>query len=135
MQTSLFHERRQRNSVTVDAYAQDIKSLFHKAYLQAQQGGEAVESIGRSVLVSQFVAGLIPVLTTKVAGTKGKYEEILVKARFEGAKLRDLGKSAPNTVAQKPLEQSTPTNQPIAAQSQSSQTLKCSRCGVLTKYC
>ena len=62
VQTSLFHDRRQRSSETVDAYAQDLKSLFHKAYPQVQQGGEVAESIGRSVLVSQFVAELIPVL-------------------------------------------------------------------------
>ena len=53
-----------------------------------QQGGKAAESSGGSVLVSQFVAGLIPVLKTMVAGTDGKFEEILVKARFEEAKRR-----------------------------------------------
>ena len=80
---------------------------------------------GRSVLVSQFVAGLIPALKAKVASTDGKFEEILVKARFEEAKLCDLGQSASNSMAQKPVEQS---NQSTVAQRQS-RTVKCSKCG------
>ena len=38
-------------------------------------------------MVSQFVAGLLPALKMKVAG---KFDEILVKACFEEAKLREL---------------------------------------------
>ena len=97
VQTSLFHDRKQGSSETVDTYAQDLKSLFHKAYPQAQQGSEVAESMGRSVLASQFVAGLTPALKAKVAGTEGKFEEILVKARFEEAKLRNLSHSTPKS--------------------------------------
>ena len=80
VQTSLFHEQKQGEKESVDAYAQDLKSLFHKAYPPVQQGGEAAESIGKSVLVSQFVAGLLPALKMKVAGVDGKFDKILVKA-------------------------------------------------------
>ena len=55
-----------------------------------------------------------------------------MKARFEEAKLRDLGQSAPNSVVQKPIEQSTPANQSLVAQRQSSppsRTIKYSKCG------
>ena len=37
-----------------------------------------------------FVAGLLPALKMKVDGVDGKFDEILVKACFEKAKLREL---------------------------------------------
>lgn len=46
--------------------------------------------MGKSVLGSQFMAGLLPSLKSKVAGTEGEFEEILIKARFKEAKLHDL---------------------------------------------
>ena len=42
--------------------------------------------MGRAVLAYQFVAGLTPVLRTKVAGMEGSFEQLLVKAQFEKAK-------------------------------------------------
>ena len=42
------------------------------------------------MLVSQFVAGLKSMLKSKIAGTEGGFDEVLVKARFDEAKLRDL---------------------------------------------
>ena len=47
IQTSLFHERKQGQNESVDSYAQNLKSLFHKAYPQVQQGGELAASIGK----------------------------------------------------------------------------------------
>ena len=117
----------------MDVYAQDLKSLFHKAYPQVQQGGEAAESIGKSVLVSQFVAGLLPALKMKVAGVDGKFDEILVKARFEEAKLREL--SAASTVSTtstpQPGKQATtavapgPSSVPIKGPQPSTKSFKC----------
>ena len=46
--------------------------------------------MGQSLLSSQFVAGLVPELKTKVAGLEGSLEKLLTKARFEEAKIRDL---------------------------------------------
>ena len=40
VQTSLFHDRKQGDHESVDKYAQDLKSHFHKAYPQSQQGNE-----------------------------------------------------------------------------------------------
>ena len=47
--------------------------------------------MGRTVLAYQFVAGLLPDIRIKVAGTEGTFDQLLMKARFEEAKLRDLG--------------------------------------------
>ena len=44
--------------------------------------------MGQSVLSSQFVAGLIPELKTKIAGVEGNLENLLTKARSEEAKLK-----------------------------------------------
>lgn len=46
--------------------------------------------MGHSVLSSQFVAGLLPSLKTKVAGVEGDFDQLLVKARFEEAKLKEF---------------------------------------------
>ena len=90
VQTSMFHDRKQKEKETVDAYAQELKALFYKAYPQVQEGDGAAESMGRSVLSSQFVAGLLPPLKSKLAGVEGDFEKLLVKARFEEAKLREF---------------------------------------------
>ena len=68
VQTSLFHDRKQRDQESVDSYVQDLKARFYKAYPQVHQGSDTAESMGRSVLASQFVAGLNPALKSKVAG-------------------------------------------------------------------
>ena len=48
------------------------------------------EAMGQSVLANQFVSGLQLELKSKVVGFEGNFEQLLVKARFEEAKLRDL---------------------------------------------
>ena len=87
VQSSLFHERKQKASESVDAYAQDLHRLFHLGYPRAQQGSQEAEDMGRSVLASQFVAGLLPDIKLKLAGVEGSLDELLVKARFQEAKL------------------------------------------------
>ena len=88
VQTTLFHERKQKVKEDVDTYAQDLRNLFQKAY--ARQGSGEAEEMGRSVLAHQFAAGLLPDLKVKVAGVEGTFEELLARARLEEAKLRDL---------------------------------------------
>ena len=90
VQTSLFHDRKQLDSETVDTYAQDLRGLFHKAYPSSKRGTHEAERIAQIVLTNQFVAGLRTSLKAKVAGTEGSFEELLTKARFEEAKLREL---------------------------------------------
>ena len=88
--SNLFHQRRQKVGETVDHYAQDLRRLFYKAYPRAGQGTEEAEDLGQSVLAYQFVAGLTPALRTKIAGVEGNFDQLLVKARFEDVKIRDL---------------------------------------------
>ena len=70
VQSSLFHERKQKPQETVDAYAQDLRRLFHAAYPQTQQGTQETENMGWSVLAYQFVSELHPELKAKLAGEK-----------------------------------------------------------------
>ena len=72
----------------MDQYAQELHKLFYKAYPRARQAGEQAQEFGHLVLAYQFTAGLLPSLRSKVAGVEGSFEQLLVKARFEEAKLR-----------------------------------------------
>ena len=65
--------------------------------------------MGQSVLSSQFVAGLIPELKTKVAGVEGDLGKLLTKARFEEAKLRDLAGGIKQPSTPKPKSEHPPT--------------------------
>ena len=51
--------------------------------------------MGQTLLANQFVAGLRPDLKRKLIGVEGVLEELILKARFEEAKSRELepGKS------------------------------------------
>ena len=94
VQTSLFHDRKQRAGESVDEYAQDLQQLFLKAYPRVQQGSSEAEQLGKSVLASQFVAGLRGNIKLKLAGSDGDFDHLLTRARFEEAKDRDLGDHA-----------------------------------------
>ena len=90
VQSSLFHDRKQKTGESVDDYAQDLRTLFHKAYPYAQQGTQEAEKLGQLVLVNQFVAGLLEDIKAKVVGIEGGFDQLLSRARFEEAKLCDL---------------------------------------------
>ena len=81
---------------SVDDYDQDLQSLFHKAYTSVQGESEEAEAMGQSVLSYQFVAGLRDELKAKLVGCTGIFEELLGKARFEEARLRDVVTPKPN---------------------------------------
>lgn len=89
--SSLFHDKKQSITETVDQYAQELHFLFNKAYPSTQQGTKEAETFGQTVLVNQFVAGLLPELKSKLVGIEGGYSHLLAKARFEEAKLHHLG--------------------------------------------
>ena len=91
VQSSKFHERKQGPTESVDNYAQELQGLFHRAYASTQHEGGGAEAMGKSVLRSQFVAGLRAELRAKVVGCPGDFEELLGKARFEEARLREVG--------------------------------------------
>ena len=89
VQSSIFHERKQKDGESVDDYAQDLRKLFHRAYSSTRGGGET-EAMGRSVLSNQFVAGLIDNIKAKIVGRTGTFEELLAQARFEAARQKNL---------------------------------------------
>ena len=90
VQSSRFHERKQGVRESVDDYAQDLQRLFHRAYARTAHIGGGAEQMGQSVLQYQFIAGLQADLKAKVVGCSGSFEELLSKARFEEARLREM---------------------------------------------
>ena len=89
--SSLFHDKKQGARESIDQYAQDLRSLFYKAYPNVQQGTKEAEALAQTVLVNQFVAGLLPEIKSKLVGTEGNFSQLLAKARFKEAKLHHLG--------------------------------------------
>jgi len=59
IQSSLFHDRKQDISESVDYYAQELRTLFHRAYPSVYQGTKKAHALGQTVLANQFVAGLL----------------------------------------------------------------------------
>lgn len=94
VESSRFHERKQGAEETVDAYAQSLRRLFYRAYPHREQGSSEAEAMGQSVLANQFVSGLRANIKAKVAGMEGALEQLLAKARFEEAKVRDLAEAS-----------------------------------------
>ena len=100
VQTSVFHDRQQKVEESVDSYTQDLRKLFIKAYPMSKQGSKEAKEMGKTVLANQFIVGLVPELKRKVAGSERDFEQLLTKACFEEAKLREV------TVKSKPTSQS-----------------------------
>lgn len=50
VQTSQFHERKQRASEVVDSFAQELRWLFQKAYPSTSQGSKEAEDMGKLYL-------------------------------------------------------------------------------------
>lgn len=90
LQTQMFHSRKQGPTESVDDFAQELRKLHSKAYSATMGGNPEAEKVGQIVLVNQFVSGLRSELQAKVVGVEGGMEEIVTKARFEEAKLKEL---------------------------------------------
>ena len=59
-----------------------------------QQGTREAETLGQTMLTNQFVVGtieLLPDIKSKIVGSKGNFNQFLLKTRFEEVKLRELG--------------------------------------------
>ena len=102
VQSSKFHGRKQRATETVDQYAQDLRKLFLRAYSSTQREAPGAETMAQSVLAYQFVDGLLPNIKMKLAGSEGTFEELLSKARFQEARLRDVATAERKSVQPKP---------------------------------
>ena len=121
VQTSKFHERKQRPNEAVDDYAQELQRLFHRAYATTQHEGRGAETMGKSVLWYQSIAGLRAELKAKVVGCSGDFDALLSKARFEEARLREVrpernqekeNEHSSGGRQEPPPAQSTPRNRP-----------------------
>ena len=145
--SQMFHDRQQKPKETVDEYAEALKKLYAKAYFNLTRGGHEAEVMGQSVLANQFVAGLKPELKAKVVGSEGSMEQLLMKARFEEAKWKELARVTPNNSQKRPggqREAATPQPQSAGASTTSSENLSkkfgrsvtvkksCFNCGLTT---
>ena len=72
VQSQLFHSRRQKVNEKVEDYAQDLSRLYQKAYIQANQSSQETETMGKAVLVYQFV---LPEIQVKVAGIEETFDQ------------------------------------------------------------
>ena len=51
----------------------ELRTLFHKAYPNVQQGTREVEALDQTILTNQFVVGLIPDIKAKIVGSEGNF--------------------------------------------------------------
>lgn len=89
----MFHERKQNPQESVDEFVEDLKRLFSKAYAEKSYVTPEAESMGETILANQFVAGLQPCLKARLMGTEGTFktfDQLLLKARFEEVKSKEL---------------------------------------------
>ena len=135
IQTRLFHDRVQGAKETVDEFAQALWRLFNKAYSTVMRGGPEANSMAQTVLANQFISGLRSDLKAKVMGTEGNLGQLLVKARFEEAKKRELvatnkanvpQSKPPGQLSQNTQARSAPTTTPTPVKSDKS----CYNCGM-----
>ena len=63
------------------------------------RGTLEAEKVGQTILASQFVAGLCPSLQAKIVGMEGDMDQLVLKARFEEAKSKELSSSKQARVA------------------------------------
>ena len=59
--------------------------------------------MGKVALASQFVTGFWEDIKAKLAGCDGDLDQLLVKARFEEAKIKDLGSKGTASVPRRPV--------------------------------
>ena len=77
--------------------------MFWKAYPSASRGSQEAEEMGKVALASQFVTGFWEDIKAKLAGCDGDLDQLLVKARFEEAKIKDLGSKGTASVPRRPV--------------------------------
>ena len=106
VQTQKFHERGQGPKETVDEFAQELRKLYSKAYATVTHGTPEAEEVGQRVLASQFVTGLRAELQSKVVGLEGSMDQLVMKARFEEAKYKELTAAKTTTTPPKKVHQS-----------------------------
>ena len=107
--SGLFHKRKQKVKESVEEYANDLNRLYQHAYPYLKRGSADAEKMGQTVLAYQFVAGLKLEIRLKVAGHEGSFEQLLMKARLEEAKLRDYPRECQRDDRESPERKATVT--------------------------
>ena len=102
VQSSKFHGRNQFATETVDHYVQDLKKLLLWAYPLTQREAAGVDTMAQSVLAYQYVDGLKTEIRWKLAEVEGTFDQLLSKARFEEARLRDVAQAEKTAGQTKP---------------------------------
>ena len=140
IQSQRFHDQQRRVLMNLH------KKLFRKAYFSLTKGGTEAEAMGQIVLANQFVSGLRSELKSKVVGFEGNLEQLLVRARFEEAKLRELS-SRRSTAPVVPVSAPTPTHpssangyrnsasRSFALRNSSGEAKSCFNCGMVENSC
>ena len=114
--------------------------MFRKAYPSASRGSQEAEEMGKAVLASQFVTGLREDIKAKLARCDGDLDQLLIKARFEEAKIRDLGSKGTASVLRRlvfaPEHASAPSKDTSAGEKQARARAKdtCRGCGGTGHY-
>ena len=90
MLSGLFHEQKWKLKESVKGHAQYLNRLYQYVYPCSERESADAEKMGQTVLTYQFAASLKLETCLKVAGHEGSFEQLLMKARIEEAKLRDL---------------------------------------------
>ena len=130
VQSSRFHERRQKQTESVDDYAQDLRRLFCRAYSSVEYGDRS-EAMAQSVLAYQFVSGLRSDLKTKLVGREGTFEQLLAAARFEEARFKEVinpERASRHTHAPPPSRKNTDVSEP-GGKTVSTSPRTCFNCG------
>ena len=136
VQSGLFHERKQKSKESVEEYAQDLNRLYQRAYPHSERGSADAERMGQTVLAYQFVAGLKPEIPLKLAEHEGSFEQLLMKARFEEAKLHDLQPIPENTKRMtERIPQGRPQSQGPSADIKDRRCFVCGQGGHLKRQC
>ena len=112
VQSQLFHDRHQGAKESADEYAQELRKLFRRAYAGVTPRGPEGEEWGQRVLSNQFVVGLRPELKAKIVGQEGSLDQLLIRAKFEEAKGKELAAAKNVAFQKKPAVPTTPRGPP-----------------------
>ena len=109
IQTQMYHDRKEGPLETVDDFAQELGKLYAKAYAAVTRGTPEAEQVGQTVLANQFVTGLRPEQQTKGVGMEGGMDRLVLMARFEEAKSKELTAAKSLNSTPKRTTRSTPS--------------------------
>ena len=138
VQGSLFHQRNQRAGETVDEYAQELRTLFRRAYPKLERDHEGE---GGSVLTLRFIAGLKNKIQKKMSAVEGTFDQVLERARYEEAQWKELRQEekselgAPRKTSRGGEKRSTPQSPTKKKREKNGECFKCGAVGHYARSC